>query len=75
VKAWLSQAGVAYVVRNVDDDLGAYTDLTSRGFRTVPVTFVSARAIVGFDAEALAHAVSGADAVSGRRPPDDPAAP
>jgi glutaredoxin len=68
VKAWLSQAGVAYVVRNVDDDLEAYHELTSRGFRTVPVTVVGETAITGFDAEALAAALSA------RRPPDDPAA-
>jgi hypothetical protein len=69
VKAWLSQAGVAHVVRNVDDDLDAFKELTSRGYRTVPVTLVGDRAIVGFDAAALA------EALSGHRPPGDPTAP
>jgi Glutaredoxin len=58
VKAWLSQAGVSFVVRNVDDDLSAYTELTSRGFRTVPVTTVGAAAVVGFAPARLIEALS-----------------
>jgi glutaredoxin len=69
VKAWLSQAGVPFAVRRVDDDLDAYRDLVARGFRTVPVTFMNDRAVVGFDADALAAALSAA------RGPADPAAP
>jgi glutaredoxin len=69
VKAWLSQAGVTFTVRNVDDDLDAYRELTARGFRTVPVTIVGDRALVGFDADALTAALNAF------RPSADPAAP
>jgi len=54
VKAWLSRAGVAFVLRNVDEDLAAYDELVARGHRTVPVTVAGDRAVVGFDAAALA---------------------
>jgi hypothetical protein len=61
VKELLSHAGVPYVVRSVDTDLGAYRELIGRGFRRVPVTFVgddeSATAIIGFDAVALRRAL------------------
>lgn len=58
MKEFLSQAGVPYTVRNVDEDLGAYDHLIALGFRTVPVTLVGDTAIVGFDAEALGAAIS-----------------
>jgi glutaredoxin len=61
VKELLSRAGVSFVVRNVETDLGAYRELTARGFRTVPVTIVgddpSSHAIAGFDEEALRRAL------------------
>lgn len=43
-----------FVLRNVDDDLAAYDDLVARGYRSVPVTIAGDRAVVGFDAAALA---------------------
>jgi glutaredoxin len=58
VKAWLSQAEVAFVVRNVDDDLSAYEELMARGFRTVPVTVIGDEAVSGYQPEALAAALS-----------------
>jgi glutaredoxin len=58
VKAWLSQAEVAFVVRNVDDDLSAYEELMARGFRTVPVTVIGDEAVTGYQPEALAAALS-----------------
>jgi glutaredoxin len=58
VKAWLSQAGVPFTVRNVDVDLTAYEELLARGFRTVPVTVVDDEAIVGYQPDALAAAIS-----------------
>ncbi|MGD9902673.1 MAG: glutaredoxin family protein [Vicinamibacterales bacterium] len=54
MKAWLSHAGVPFVLKNVDDDLEAYHELVARGYRTVPVTVRGADAVVGFDAAALA---------------------
>jgi glutaredoxin len=58
VKAWLSQAEVAFVVRNVDDDLSAYEELMARGFRTVPVTVIGDEAVTGYQPDALAAALS-----------------
>jgi glutaredoxin len=58
VKAWLSQAGVPFVVRNVDDDLTAYEELVARGFRSVPVTLIGDEALAGYQPEALAAAIS-----------------
>jgi glutaredoxin len=57
VKAWLSQAGVPFAVRNVDDDLDAYHALAARGYRSVPTTFVDDRAVSGYDPDALAAAI------------------
>jgi len=57
VKAWLSQAGVDFVVRNVMTDIEAYDALLALGFRTVPVTVIDGRAVAGFNPEALAAAL------------------
>ena len=65
MKAWLSQAGVVFETRNVDQDLAAYDELVARGFRTVPVTVVGDRTIVGYQPEALATAITTPDASDG----------
>jgi glutaredoxin len=61
VKELLSQAGVSFHVRDVENDLDAYRELIARGFRTVPVTLIGddphAIAIRGFDATALRQAL------------------
>jgi len=49
-------------VKNVEDDEGAYDELTSMGFRVVPVTFINGRAIKGFDEPALQEALRAAEA-------------
>jgi glutaredoxin len=58
VKEFLSRADVPFVVRDVDDDDGAYEELVARGWRAVPVTFVGDRAIKGFDPVALREALA-----------------
>jgi hypothetical protein len=60
VKAWLSQAGVAYDERNVDDDPAAYDELVARGFRAVPLTVIGDRAVAGYQPGQLAAALSAA---------------
>lgn len=62
MKEFLSLAGVPFVVRDVDDDDGAYEELVSRGWRTIPVTFVGDRAIKGFDPVALREALQAGQA-------------
>jgi glutaredoxin len=58
VKAWLSQAGVPFTARNVDEDDRAYDELLALGYRTIPVTIVGDQAIKGFDAAALETAIA-----------------
>ena len=58
MKEFLSQAGVPFTARNVDEDDAAYDELVSRGWRTIPVTVIGDQVIKGFDAEALAHAIA-----------------
>jgi glutaredoxin len=69
VKAWLSQAGVEFVARNVMTDIEAYDALLALGFRTVPLTVIGGRAVAGFRPEALA------EALSARPAPFDPGTP
>lgn len=69
VKAWLSQAGVAFVAYNVEEDGVAYDALLAAGYRTVPLTKIGDRFVKGFAPDALAAALSA------RRAPGDPAAP
>ena len=46
-----------FIVRDVDEDDGAYDELRARGWRAVPVTFIGDRAIKGFDPVALREAL------------------
>lgn len=57
MKEFLSRAGVQFIVRDVDDDDGAYDELVTKGWRAVPVTFIGDRAIKGFDPVALHEAL------------------
>jgi len=66
VKAWLSRAGVPFVVKNVDEDDRAYDELIARGLRRVPVTVFGDRVVTGFDPDALDAAAAG------EAPPRDP---
>jgi adenosylhomocysteine nucleosidase len=67
VKEFLSLAGVTFVVRDVDEDDGAYDELVSRGWRTVPMTVIGTRAIKGFDPAALRAALQ-AELQNGKDP-------
>jgi glutaredoxin len=60
VKEFLSHRGVAYTVRNVDEDERAYDELLQRGYRSVPVTVIGDGAVVGFDPAALIKALEDA---------------
>jgi glutaredoxin len=57
VKEFLSQSGHSFTVRVVDEDDAAYDDLLALGYRTVPVTVIGTRIVVGFDPAALANAL------------------
>ena len=69
VKAWLSQAGVAFVAYNIEDDDAAYDALLAAGYRTVPLTKIGDRFVKGFVPEALADALSAWRAPRGRAAP------
>jgi glutaredoxin len=58
VKEFLSHAGAAFTVMNVDEDDRAYDALIARGLRTVPVTIVGDRVIRGYDPAALEQALA-----------------
>ena len=60
MKEFLSRAGRPFTVRDVDEDLAAYQELVSRGFRSVPVTIIGDTAIKGFDEDALTRALADA---------------
>jgi glutaredoxin len=62
VKEFLSHEQKAFTVRNVEDDEAAYEELTSMGFRVVPVTFINGRVIKGFDEAALREALAASEA-------------
>jgi len=49
---------VPFTAFNVDEDDRAYDDLIARGFRTVPVTVIGERVVMGFDADALTAAIA-----------------
>ena len=57
MKEFLSQNGVQFTVRVVDEDDAAYDDLLKLGYRTVPVTVIGTTIVTGFDAAALARAL------------------
>jgi len=58
VKEFLSRAGAAFTVMNVDEDDRAYDALLARGLRTVPVTVIGDRVIRGYDPAALEQALA-----------------
>jgi len=58
VKEFLSRAGAAFTVMNVDEDDRAYDALIARGLRTVPVTLVGDQVIRGYDPAALEQALA-----------------
>ena len=59
MKEFLSQKGVPFAVRIVDEDEAAYDDLLKLGYRTVPVTVIGRTIVKGFDQAALARALDG----------------
>jgi glutaredoxin len=61
VKEFLSRERRTFTIRNVEDDESAYDELTSMGFRVVPVTLVNGHAIKGFDEPALRAALAASE--------------
>lgn len=59
MKEFLSQAGVPFDVKMVDDDEKAYDELLALGYRSVPVTVVGETTVRGFDVAALTTALEG----------------
>lgn len=49
VKAWLSQNGVAFTERNVEEDEDAAQELKERGYLSVPTSFIGGDVVQGFD--------------------------
>ena len=57
MKEFLSLAGVAFTVMNVDEDDHAYDELLARGLRSVPVTIIGSHVVRGYDPAALRQAL------------------
>lgn len=57
VKEFLSREGYTFRDRNVEEDDEAYAELLARGWRSVPVTVIGDRVVVGFRPEALRAAL------------------
>jgi len=49
---------VPFTAHNVDEDEAAYDELIARGFRTIPLTIIGDRSLVGYDPGALGAAVA-----------------
>ena len=58
MKEFLSQAGVPFTARNIEEDDAAYDELIALGFRTIPVTVIGNAIVKGFDADALQAALA-----------------
>ena len=58
MKEFLSRAGAAFTVINVDEDDRAYDALIAHGLRTVPVTVVGDQVIRGYNPAALEQALA-----------------
>jgi glutaredoxin len=54
----LSQEGLPFTARNVDEDEGAYDELLARGWRTVPVTVFGDQVVKGYDVPGLTAAIA-----------------
>jgi len=53
VKAWLSQQGVVYAVRDLNTDAAARAEFLRRGFRLPPVVVVNGAAVEGYQPQQL----------------------
>jgi len=60
VKEFLSRAGQTFEVRNIEEDDKAYDELLALGARSVPVTLIGDRMIIGFDQVQLRSALADA---------------
>ncbi len=65
VKEFLSQLGVAFAVRDVNQDPDARDEFLRRGFRLPPVMLIGDRAIEGFVPEQIEAALEAAGAFDG----------
>ncbi|HZQ34776.1 MAG TPA: glutaredoxin family protein [Dehalococcoidia bacterium] len=62
VKEFLSQLGVAFVVRDVTRDSAALDEFLRRGFRLPPVVVIDDQAIEGFAPQRIEAALEAAGA-------------
>ncbi len=53
MKAWLSEHGVAYTLRNVAEDPDAAAEFIRRGYLLPPVVVVDGEAVSGYQPERL----------------------
>ncbi len=54
VKAWLSERGIRYTLKNVSEDRAAAGEFVRLGFLLPPVVVVDGEAVAGYQPERLA---------------------
>jgi hypothetical protein len=58
VKEFLSRAGRAFTVRNVDEDPDAFNEMVAMGVMRIPLTIVGDHVVVGYDEKRLREALA-----------------
>jgi glutaredoxin-like protein NrdH len=58
VKEFLSRAGRAFTVRNVDEDPDAFNEMVALGLMSIPVTIVGDYVVRGYDEKKLREALA-----------------
>ncbi len=58
MKEFLSRAGVAFTVRNIDEDPTAFDELARLGVMSIPFTLVGDYAVRGYDEKKLREALA-----------------
>lgn len=58
MKEFLSRAGATFIVRNIDEDPGAFDDLARLGVMSIPFTLIGDYAIRGYDEKKLKEALA-----------------
>jgi glutaredoxin 3 len=53
VKAWLSERGISYTLRNVSEDPSAADEFVRNGFLLPPVVVVDGKVVPGYQPERL----------------------
>ncbi len=68
MKEFLSQNGITYIDRDIENQPGALEELRALGFQTLPVTVIAGKAIPGFNPKQLTEVLHLGARTTGRTP-------